>query len=145
MDGRDIFQFSEGGHLQAAGGQCVEVAAGKLVLSDCSNAGAWEATADGQMWPCQPLTSFDPGALQAVGSLGAPLQASATRQRKLTAALRSATVGAGIIDCQVNTQTQEPPTQCVHRQAATVLIVGVEVEGSLQLPALPPSLLFLFA
>ena len=116
-DGRDIFQFSEGGQLQAAGGQCVEVAASKLVLSDCSNAGAWEATADGQMkqgnmcltasgsrveaMDCEEaaamgggkffqvaVPAFDPGASQAVRSLGALLQASVTRQRKLTAALQ---------------------------------------------------------
>ena len=116
-DGRDVFQFSEAGHLQAAGGQCVEVAASKLVLSDCSNAGAWEATADGQMkqgnmcltasgshveaMDCEEaaamgggkffqvaVPAFDPGASQSVRSLGALLQASATRQRKLTAALQ---------------------------------------------------------
>ena len=116
-DGRDVFQFSEAGHLQAAGGQCVEVAASKLVLSDCSNAGAWEATADGQMkqgnmcltasgshveaMDCEEaaatgggkffqvaVPAFDPGASQSVRSLGTLLQASATRQRKLTAALQ---------------------------------------------------------
>ena len=42
-------------------------------------------------------------------------------------------LSGGMIDCQVNTQTQEPTTQYTGK----LLLIGVEVEGSLQLACRP--------